>query len=192
MTTFFRWRLPLSLCLLFVMAGCRDDQTNNGPVGGQQGRNNGLEEIVEVRREFESGQRFKKVAESLSGDKISRSGGLAEISDQLGAGLSSGVEAAKGALDGASSGIAPYAEDIQRFTLAELEKSHAYEYLVLDISQSVGADDLQDQLKPVGRDRWDCFQIVPIGERLRVFCKRRPQSYLQFIAAWPILARLIQ
>lgn len=63
----------------------------------------------------------------------------------------------------------------------EIEKLHALEYRVEEIPWSSEIDELNQRLAELGRDRWDCFHLERAFDVNRIYCKRRPKSYLRYI-----------
>ena len=76
---------------------------------------------------------------------------------------------------------APSTEEIQSMTQEELEKLSAFEYKVEDFNKSMSASDVESALQTLGRDRWECFQVIQVEDNIRVFCKRPPKTYLRYI-----------
>lgn len=77
--------------------------------------------------------------------------------------------------------LAPSQQQLKQSTVGEVEKLFSLEYRVIDIDRDVPAAEIEARLAALGRDRWDCFHIEPTAGSLRLFCKRRPQSYLRYI-----------
>jgi hypothetical protein len=61
----------------------------------------------------------------------------------------------------------------------EIEKLFQIEYRVLEFDGKAGAGEMEAALGKLGQERWDCFSIVPTGNKVKVFCKRLPMSYLR-------------
>ncbi len=76
---------------------------------------------------------------------------------------------------------APSTDEIQSMTQEELEKLSTFEYKVEDFNKSMSAANIESSLKTLGKDRWECFQVLEFDEKIRVFCKRLPKTYLRYI-----------
>lgn len=63
----------------------------------------------------------------------------------------------------------------------EVEKLFTIEYKVLTVAADLPADELEQKLQALGRERWECFHTYPVGGELRIMCRRRPQSYLRML-----------
>lgn len=75
----------------------------------------------------------------------------------------------------------PDTKKIKTGTAEEVEKLFSFEYKVEEYPNKAGAKDLQSKLEALGQERWECFYIQEVGTKLRVYCKRRPKTYLQYI-----------
>ena len=63
----------------------------------------------------------------------------------------------------------------------EVEKILNYEYKVEDLKADASRGELEKSLNELGKDRWECFQLEKQPDRYRVFCRRKPKSYLRLI-----------
>lgn len=72
-------------------------------------------------------------------------------------------------------------KEVETTTSAELEKLHKLEYKVIDLAGSDSTEELEKQLAELGKERWDCFYVQPIPDKLRFFCKRNPKTFLKYI-----------
>lgn len=63
----------------------------------------------------------------------------------------------------------------------ELQKLQQLEYKVVDLPLGSSPEAATDALMRLGREKWDCFDVLPQGENLRIFCKRRPHTYLRYL-----------
>lgn len=63
----------------------------------------------------------------------------------------------------------------------EVEKLFNYEYTVKDYDSSLSAEEFEVNLKALGKDRWICFHIEKEIKYYRVFCRRRPKTYLRYL-----------
>lgn len=74
--------------------------------------------------------------------------------------------------------------DIQQ-TLDEVKKIHQFEYGVFSFPAELSDEKLGEELGKLGKDRWDCFAEERFAQesltRVRVFCKRHPESVLRYI-----------
>ena len=96
-------------------------------------------------------------------DKDRNSSPLDEISKQMGS-----------AYDSARKEVTSRTEE-------EIEKLFNFEYKVVEIDRGNSAEQLQDELNKLGQDRWDCFHAETADKTLKMFCKRRPKSYLRYL-----------
>jgi len=70
-------------------------------------------------------------------------------------------------------------------TADEINNSFAIEYKVVDLERVADPKDSEAMLTALGKDRWDCFHMEPVGERLRMFCARRPFSLMRILGYAP-------
>jgi len=77
--------------------------------------------------------------------------------------------------------LAPDSKAIKELTTEEVEKLFVFEYLVSDAPPQSSTAELQETLTKLGQERWECFHIERTAETLRIFCKRRPKTYLRYI-----------
>ena len=64
---------------------------------------------------------------------------------------------------------------------SEVEKLFIFEYKVLPLSGDKSSKQAELALNQLGKDRWDCFQIVEMEEGPSAFCRRAPKTYLRYI-----------
>jgi hypothetical protein len=74
-------------------------------------------------------------------------------------------------------------EQIEKIARAEVDKLKKVEYRVDEISARASSKEIESRLAWLGSDGWDCFHVQPsqMGETLKIFCKRRPTSYLRYL-----------
>jgi len=77
--------------------------------------------------------------------------------------------------------LSPSSRDIQSLTTDEFKKLSAFEYKVSELPRSASAIELEAELSVLGVDRWECFQIDQTETHYRVFCRRRPATYLRYV-----------
>jgi hypothetical protein len=63
----------------------------------------------------------------------------------------------------------------------QLEKMFVFEYKVAEVDRRQSAEALQKDLDALGTERWECFHMEPKDQKLLVFCKRHPKSYLRYL-----------
>jgi hypothetical protein len=63
----------------------------------------------------------------------------------------------------------------------EVEKLFTFEYTVKDVPPTEDAISLNSILEEMGRERWNCFHIEEKKEYIRLYCKRRPKTYLRYV-----------
>lgn len=49
---------------------------------------------------------------------------------------------------------------------------------------------LEERLDGLGKDRWNCFQVVPTGEGALLFMKLPKRSYVRLVPFWNLLETL--
>ena len=76
---------------------------------------------------------------------------------------------------------APAPGEVKSIASEELAKLSAIEYRIVDFDEDVPAAEMQNMLARLGNERWDCFSTATIGRKIRVFCRRRPESYLRHV-----------
>ena len=77
--------------------------------------------------------------------------------------------------------ISPSKEEIKSLTTDELNKLSAFEYHVAEIKRDLSIEELEKELSALGLERWECFEIEQLEKSYRIFCRRRPQTYLRYI-----------
>ncbi|MCB0339573.1 MAG: hypothetical protein KDD53_08215 [Bdellovibrionales bacterium] len=77
--------------------------------------------------------------------------------------------------------IKPAGEQAQTLAKDEVEKLFTWEYRVAEFEATDSAEQLEIELAKLGSKRWECFSITPSGLKIRIFCKRKPKSYLRYI-----------
>lgn len=75
----------------------------------------------------------------------------------------------------------PQADDLSKQSQAEVEKLFTFEYLSQDFPLELSSEDLQTELQKLGNQRWECFQILIVKDKIRAICKRHPKTYLRYI-----------
>lgn len=78
-------------------------------------------------------------------------------------------------------GLAPQTQEMGEATSQELEKLFTFEYKVVEFAKDAPGVEIERELQGLGQDRWECFAAETNGRDLRVFCKRRPRTYLRYI-----------
>lgn len=78
--------------------------------------------------------------------------------------------------------LAPESDSIERLAKDEAEKLHTIEYQVFDIEDNGDINHLNAILSKIGKLRWECFHIEKEEKHYRCFCKRRPKSYIRYLA----------
>lgn len=77
--------------------------------------------------------------------------------------------------------LEPHKEQVESYTKGELDKLFQLEYEVREIPLESEISELRTVLTELGAQRWDCFHVERDVRNLRIFCKRKPKSYLQYI-----------
>jgi hypothetical protein len=99
--------------------------------------------------------------------------------------MSSLNEQIKGASKGVQDAVAPQAEALHKHTKAEVDKLFRWEYRVVDVPVSPDPSELEKRLTELGAENWECFSVVPSPESLRVLCKKRPPSAINYLKYVP-------
>ena len=60
-------------------------------------------------------------------------------------------------------------------------KLRQVDYKVVSLQSSQSDEKLAATLSELGKDRWNCFEIVHVQEQLRVFCSRPAETPLRYI-----------
>ena len=76
---------------------------------------------------------------------------------------------------------APDTNEVSQMTSEEISKLFSFEYLVKDMDDSLSPSQMGMELQRLGLERWECFNTLQIGSKLRFFCKRHPETYLRYI-----------
>lgn len=72
-------------------------------------------------------------------------------------------------------------DKLNELTTEEVEKLFTYEYKVLELDNSLSASEIEEQLQTLGKERWECFNVISEQKSYKVFCKRKPKTYLRYI-----------
>jgi hypothetical protein len=67
--------------------------------------------------------------------------------------------------------------DLWAWVREDLARTGAWEYQVLERRPKEAAR-LQAELNALGRERWDCVSVSPVGEGMVLVLKRPAKSYL--------------
>lgn len=98
--------------------------------------------------------------------------------DEVVRGLQDAIGRAAESMDG----IAPAAKDVSQMTGEELSKLYSWEYVVKEFNWDTPTEKMNEELVALGRDRWECFATVNEASKTRIFCKRRPETYLKYLS----------
>jgi hypothetical protein len=82
------------------------------------------------------------------------------------------VESVKGSLG---------TNELDSLASQEVEKLFVFEYNVVELPSGQSTEQLNEQLSELGKERWDCFHVEEKETQIRLFCKRRPKTYLRYI-----------
>jgi len=63
----------------------------------------------------------------------------------------------------------------------ELRKLRQLEYKVVTLSNLESDDKLELYLSELGKERWNCFEVIPAATNLRIFCSRPVETPLRYI-----------
>ncbi len=84
-------------------------------------------------------------------------------------------------VNSAKEGIESLKPHIQTRTSEEFEKLFIFEYKVKELPIAATSASIEAELTLLGSDRWECYAVQTFDDHLRLFLKRRPESYLRYI-----------
>ncbi|NMC63988.1 MAG: hypothetical protein GYA55_12565 [SAR324 cluster bacterium] len=76
--------------------------------------------------------------------------------------------------------IAPDKREVGSLAEDEVKKLSAIEYNVVEFDEMMSPAEMKNALTRLGADRWQCSNMVAVRGKIRVFCTRRPESYLRY------------
>jgi len=85
------------------------------------------------------------------------------------------------AIDTAQEILPQKSREVQQMTEEEVSKLQAFEYKVVELNPRPSVVELEVQLRLLGRDKWDCFDLDWIADSVVISCKRRPPSWFRFM-----------
>jgi peptidoglycan hydrolase CwlO-like protein len=77
--------------------------------------------------------------------------------------------------------LQPQANELSDQAQGEVEKLFSFEYRVAEFPDTLTAQELELELVSLGKERWECFQVLHINKSLKVMCRRMPKTYLRYI-----------
>lgn len=77
--------------------------------------------------------------------------------------------------------LSPSSDDLKNMTTDEFSKLHAFEYKIAEFPRDKSAGELEDELTALGKERWECFEVEALEKQYRLFCRRRPETYLRYL-----------
>lgn len=83
--------------------------------------------------------------------------------------------------------LTPSSNELSSLTTEEIEKLFNFEYKVIELESTLPNSEIEGKLSQLGIDRWECFHVEKNGAFLRIFCKRRPKTFLRYIQHIPFL-----
>ena len=95
--------------------------------------------------------------------------------------IQQGISKQVGELQKTIEGLKPVQKDLTQQASTEVEKLYIYEYKVAELAKTLSNTDLEKELTALGAERWDCFHVEAIDNNLKVFCKRKPKTYLNYV-----------
>lgn len=72
-------------------------------------------------------------------------------------------------------------EQVSEMTSEEFEKLSIFEYKIEELPLKSETAEIEQLLSNLGKQRWECFDVLQTEKTLRIFCKRRPETYLRYI-----------
>jgi len=78
--------------------------------------------------------------------------------------------------------VGGHLQDAKQLTAEEIEKIFRIDYAVFELPADVSRSNLAAALERYGKERWDCFDVEHGEDTLRIYCKRRPTSYIEYAA----------
>lgn len=67
----------------------------------------------------------------------------------------------------------------------EFEKIFVFEYKVATFPFDTSHQAMEAGLNQLGKERWECFSAMTVGNDLRLTCKRRPETVLKYLPYLP-------
>jgi hypothetical protein len=71
-------------------------------------------------------------------------------------------------------------EDILEWAKSDVKKIGTWDYKIVSVS-SKSEEAIENELKRLGNQRWECFWVEPIPGGKRLYMKRAVRSYLQIV-----------
>lgn len=68
-----------------------------------------------------------------------------------------------------------------KYSKEELMKLRQVDYKVVSLDKAQSDEQLAATLSQLGKDRWNCFEVVYINDELKVFCSRPTETPLRYI-----------
>lgn len=63
----------------------------------------------------------------------------------------------------------------------EVEKLFTFEYTVKELPIESTGTEINETLSELGLERWECFHVEEKTTFIRLYCKRRPKTYLRYV-----------
>ncbi len=77
--------------------------------------------------------------------------------------------------------LSPKTDEVQNMASEEVDKLMSFEYQVFELPPESSTAVLNGKLNMLGRERWECFDVESDEEQIRIYCKRRPKTYLRYL-----------
>jgi len=87
----------------------------------------------------------------------------------------------KATFSDAGKGVSDVAPSVRSMTVDQLEKLFIYEYKVIDVDGEASPQRVEAILNAMGQERWVSYSVTPISSGVRIYLKRRPKTYLQYV-----------
>jgi hypothetical protein len=104
-----------------------------------------------------------------------------ETVDKLASDLQKTLDDVKRGVDQLTPHVESAASNAGTTTSEEFRKLFIFEYKVMEIKHSVSVPELEATLNVLGRERWECYTVQSTSDGLRLFLKRRPESYFRYV-----------
>jgi hypothetical protein len=85
-------------------------------------------------------------------------------------------------------GMTPSTDEVTAAAQKEFSNLFILEYRVVEVDNGASPEKLQEMLTQLGKDRWECFNILERGASYMIPCRRRPESLLRYVlrfVPWP-------
>lgn len=72
-------------------------------------------------------------------------------------------------------------KELETAAQGEVEKLFTFEYHVEVFPAETSAEEINERLSEIGKERWECFHGEVKSDGHHFYCKRRPKTYLRYL-----------